>query len=104
MCGVNLSIIVPVYNVENYIEPCLDSIVSQRYRDYELLLIDDGSTDRSGIICDEYAKTDNVRVFHTENRGVSHARNVGINNASGKYIYISSMATTCWPTVSLCSS
>ena len=87
MREVELSIIVPVYNVENYIEACLDSIVSQSYRDYELLLIDDGSTDRSGIICDEYAKLDNVRVFHTENRGVSHARNVGITNAAGKYLY-----------------
>ena len=87
MYKTELSIIIPVYNVEKYIRACLDSVIAQTYRDYELLLIDDGSTDKSGIICDEYARLDNVRAFHTENCGVSHARNIGIVNAVGKYIY-----------------
>ena len=82
-----LSIIVPVYNVERYIRACLDSILSQSYCAYELILIDDGSSDRSGAICDEYAHRDNIRVFHTENRGVSHARNIGIEKATGEYLY-----------------
>lgn len=82
-----LSIIVPVFNAEKYLRPCLESVTSQKYNDCELLLIDDGSTDDSGKICDEYARFDNVSVFHTENRGVSHARNTGIDNAEGKYIY-----------------
>lgn len=82
-----LSIIIPVYNTEKYLRACLDSIIAQTYSDYEVLLIDDGSTDRSGSICDEYAGLDNVHVIHTENLGVSHARNTGIDNAAGRYIY-----------------
>lgn len=81
-----ISIIVPVYNVEKYIHKCIDSILSQSYTDFEVLLIDDGSTDSSGIICDEYARKDaRIRVFHKENGGVSSARNIGILNAKGKY-------------------
>lgn len=82
-----VSIIVPVYNVEIYLRKCLDSIVNQTFRDLEILVIDDGSSDQSGKICDEYAKKDKrIRVFHTENRGLSAARNYGIDHAQGDYI------------------
>lgn len=82
-----LSIIVPVYNVELYIRKCLDSILNQTFQEYELILIDDGSTDQSGIICDEYALKDNrIIVIHKKNEGVSTARNCGIKASSGKYI------------------
>ena len=82
-----ISIIVPVYNVEPYLRKCLDSVVNQTYRDLEILVIDDGSTDGSGAICDEYAEEDErVKVFHTENRGLSCARNMGLNNANGEWI------------------
>lgn len=82
-----ISVIVPVYNVQKYLSRCIDSILSQTFTDFELLLIDDGSKDNSGKICDEYAKKDErIKVFHEENRGVSSARNKGIENAFGKYI------------------
>lgn len=82
-----ISVIVPVYNVEPYLRKCLDSIVNQTYRDLEILVIDDGSTDGSGKICDEYAEKDGrIRVFHTENRGLSCARNLGLDNANGEWI------------------
>ena len=82
-----ISVIVPVYNVEKYLHKCIDSILVQTFTDFELLLIDDGSTDKSGDICDEYAVKDaRVRVFHTENRGVSAARNHGLREASGDWI------------------
>lgn len=82
-----ISIIVPVYNVEKYLRECLDSIISQTFTDWECLLIDDGSPDKSGEICDEYAAKDSrIRVFHKENGGVSSARNVGLDNTTGKYI------------------
>ena len=82
-----ISIIVPVYNVEQYLPQCLDSIINQTYRNLEILLIDDGSTDNSGKICDEYAKLDNrIRVFHKKNEGLSSARNLGINNCTGSFI------------------
>lgn len=82
-----LSIIVPVYNVELYIRKCLDSILNQTFREYELILVDDGSTDQSGAICDEYALKDNrIVVIHKENEGQSTARNCGIKASSGKYI------------------
>lgn len=89
MCMSNpkISIIVPVYNAEKYLNRCIDSILSQTFKDFEVLLVDDGSKDKSGAICDEYAKKDNrVRVFHKENGGVSSARNVGLDEANGKYI------------------
>lgn len=82
-----ISVIVPVYNVEKYLSHCIESILSQTFTDFELLLVDDGSTDKSGEICDEYAKTDaRIKVFHTENRGVSAARNLGIKEASADWI------------------
>lgn len=85
-----ISVIVPVYNVEKYLPRCIDSILSQTFTDFELLLIDDGSTDNSGKICDEYAKHDSrIMVFHKENGGVSSARNIGLDNAKGKWITFS---------------
>jgi len=82
-----ISVIVPVYNVEKYIGKCIDSILNQTYSDLELLLIDDGSPDESGMICDEYAKRDSrIRVLHKENGGVSSSRNIGVDNARGKWI------------------
>ena len=81
-----ISVIVPVYNVEPYLRKCLDSILAQTYRDLEILVIDDGSTDGSGQICDEYKKDERVRIFHTENKGLSAARNLGLDNATGDWI------------------
>ena len=82
-----ISVIVPVYKAEAYLCRCVDSILSQTFKDFELLLIDDGSPDRSGEICDEYAKRDSrVRVFHKENGGVSSARQCGLDNAKGEYV------------------
>lgn len=82
-----ISVIVPVYNVEKYLERCIDSILKQTYSDLEILLIDDGSSDKSGKICDEYAKKDNrIKVIHKKNGGISDVRNVGIENAKGDYI------------------
>lgn len=81
-----ISIIVPVYQVEKYIKQCVDSILAQTFTDFELILVDDGSKDNSGKICDEYAEKDKrVRVIHKENGGLSDARNKGLDNASGKY-------------------
>ena len=82
-----ISVIVPVYNTEKYLHRCIDSILAQTFEDFELLLIDDGSKDNSGAICDEYAARDSrVRVFHKENGGVSSARNLGLDNAVGEWI------------------
>ena len=83
-----ISIIVPVYNAEKWLERCLDSIVAQTYTDWELLLIDDGSTDDSATICDEYAaKDERIRVFHKENGGVVQARRIGVEQSHGEFIY-----------------
>lgn len=82
-----ISVIVPVYNVEQYLCRCIDSILAQTFTDFELLLIDDGSRDRSGEICDKYARKDErVRVFHKENGGVCLARNLGLEKAKGEWI------------------
>lgn len=82
-----VSFIVPVYNVENYLEGCINSILSQENcRDYELILIDDGSTDNSGGICDKYKSDSRVTVIHKKNEGVSVARNIGMKLAKGEYI------------------
>ena len=81
------SIIVPVYNVEQYLHQCIDSILQQSFPYFELLLINDGSSDSSGVICDEYALKDKrIRVFHEQNGGVSIARNIGIENVKGQWI------------------
>lgn len=82
-----VSIIVPVYNIENYIRVCIESILAQTYESFELILVDDGSKDNSGILCDEYAAIDSrVKVIHKENGGVSSARNTGLQQAKGKWI------------------
>lgn len=82
-----VSIIVPVFNAEKTIERCINSILGQTYKDFELLLLDDGSTDQSGRICDEYAEKDaRIRVLHKENSGVSDTRNQGISIAEGEYL------------------
>ena len=84
-----ISVIVPVYNAEKYLHRCIDSILSQTFTDFELLLINDGSKDSSGAICDEYAAKDNrVRVFHKENCGVSSARNLGIVNSIAEFVVL----------------
>ena len=82
-----ISFIVPIYNVEKYLNECVDSILSQDFEDYEIILIDDGSTDNSGAICDEYARRyENIIVKHKLNGGLSDARNAGIELANGKYV------------------
>lgn len=81
------SVIVPVYNVEKYLNECIDSILSQTFTDFELILVNDGSKDNSGRICDEYAEKDSrVKVIHKENGGLSDARNKGTKSAEGEYI------------------
>lgn len=82
-----LSVIIPVYNVERFLEDCIISVLNQDYSDIEILLIDDGSTDSSGSICNQFQKKDSrIHVYHTENLGVGHARNLGIEKAEGDYI------------------
>ena len=82
-----VSIIVPIYNVEEYLNKCLDSIINQTYKNLEIILVNDGSTDGCGNICDEYAKRDNrIKVIHKKNGGLSDARNAGMNIALGDYI------------------
>src|SRR5690554_6730418 len=84
---IKISIIIPVYNVEEYLPRCIDSVLIQRNIQFEVVLVNDGSTDSSGLICDEYAQADNrVKVFHQLNSGVSSARNLGIENATGEWI------------------
>lgn len=86
MC--KISIITPVYKVENYLEKCIESILNQTFRDFELFIVDDGSPDNCGKIADEYAKKDNrVRVIHKSNGGAPSARNAGIKEATGEYLY-----------------
>ena len=81
------SILIPVYNVESYLQKCLDSVLAQCFEDYEVILVDDGSTDESGKLCDRYAEKypDKIRVFHTENRGLISARVIGKKNAKGEF-------------------
>ena len=85
-CQYIISVIVPVYNAEKYIRRCVDSILNQTFEQFELLLIDDGSTDRSLAICDSYTYDKRIRVIHQTNQGVSVSRNNGIGNAVGQYI------------------
>lgn len=82
-----ISIIVPVYKAEKFISRCVDSVIAQTYQDWELILVDDGSPDQSGVICDNYSRNDQrIKVFHKQNGGVSSARNLGLNNAQGEWI------------------
>ena len=86
MC--KISVIIPVHNTRCYIRSCMESVLSQSCADLELLLIDDGSDDGSGAVCDEFAQIDSrVKVFHVENCGVSAARNIGLDNVNGEWIY-----------------
>lgn len=82
-----ISVVLPIYNVQNYLEQCVQSLIEQTYKDIEILLVDDGSTDKSGEICDKLAtKDDRITVFHKENGGTHTARNLGIQKASGEYV------------------
>ena len=82
-----ISVIVPVYNVEKYLEKCVKSILNQTYSNFEILLINDGSTDNSDIICDKIKNLDDrIKVFHRENSGVSATRNFGLENSTGNLI------------------
>lgn len=83
-----VSVIVPIYGVEAYLPTCIKSVLSQTYSDFELILVDDGSPDHCGAICDEYAKKDaRIRVIHKKNGGLSDARNAGLDESSGKYVF-----------------
>lgn len=83
-----ISVVIPVYNTEKYLERSITSVLKQTYTNIELILIDDGSTDKSGIICDDFAdKYSNIFVFHKENKGLSHTRNYGVKKARGEYLF-----------------
>ena len=87
MLNPRVSVIIPVYNVEKYLPQCIDSLIHQTLSDIEILLVDDGSTDESGIICDEYSKHDTrIRVIHKINEGLSSARNVGIEESTAPFL------------------
>ena len=83
-----ISVIVPVYNVEKYLRQCLTSLVNQTYKNIEVVMVDDGSKDSSGLICDEYAiNYQNFSVVHKKNAGLGMARNTGLDNIKGKYVF-----------------
>lgn len=82
-----ISVVIPVYNVENYVSKCIESVIKQTYKDLEIIIVNDGSTDRSGSICDFYSRLDKrIVIIHQENKGLSAARNKGIESATGEYI------------------
>ena len=84
-----ISIIVPIYNIEDYVSKCIESIINQTYSNLEIILVDDGSSDNSGRICDEFKRQDpRIVTIHKENGGLSSARNAGIEAAKGKYIVL----------------
>ena len=84
---VKVSVIIPVYNVRRYLRQCLESVISQTYQNIEILIIDDGSTDGGGRICDQFAMRDaRIRVVHTDNRGLAAARNLGLENAEQEVV------------------
>ena len=88
MVSNKVSVVIPVYNVEKYLRECVDSVLIQSYTDLEIILVDDGATDSSGKICDEYVATDKrVKVIHKENGGLSSARNIGLDSSTGQYVY-----------------
>ena len=95
-----ISVIVPVYKVEQWLGPCVDSILNQTFRDFELILVDDGSPDNSGALCEEYAKKDpRVRVLHKANGGLSSARNAGIEAAKAPYLALWTRTILCGPSI-----
>ena len=106
MKDIKVSIIIPIYKSEKYLSKCIDSIIAQEYSNWEMLLIDDGSPDKSGEICDEYAKRDNrIKVFHKENGGVSSARSLGMDNIEGDYVtFVDSDDWLLENALTLCSS
>ena len=82
-----ISIIIPVYNVEKYLECCVNSVITQSFKDLDIILVDDGSTDNSPVICDEFARIDSrIKVIHKSNGGLSEARNAGLSKAIGEYV------------------
>lgn len=84
---VAISVIIPLYNAELYLPTCLQHILLQTFKDFEVIIVDDGSTDSSGIICDEYAQKDSrIKVFHQKNKGVSAARNFALSKVCGEYV------------------
>lgn len=84
-----VSIIIPIYKIEEFMKPCVDSVLKQTYKNLEIILVDDGSPDECPKICDEYAKKDNrINVIHKKNGGLSDARNVGMKQAAGKYLFL----------------
>ena len=91
------SIIVPIYRVEKYLNKCVDSVLCQTFDDFELILVDDGSPDRCGQICDSYANADSrIKVVHKNNGGLSSARNTGLDIATGKYIIFLDSKNILW--------
>ena len=83
-----VSVIIPIYNMENFLVKCLDSVRCQSYQNLEIILVDDGSTDKSALLCDCFAEIDSrIYVIHKENGGLGSARNAGLERASGEYIY-----------------
>ena len=87
MSNISISVLIPAYNVESYLSRCIDSVLSQSFNDFEVILIDDGSSDSTGKICDEYANKDSrIKVFHQKNQGISATRNLCLKYASGEYI------------------
>ena len=83
-----VSVIIPLYNKEKYIKRCIDSLVKQTYKNLQIIIVDDGSTDESGKICDQYSEIDSrIHVIHKKNGGLSDARNVGLDYAVGEYIF-----------------
>ena len=83
---IDISVIIPVYKAEDYLVKCIESFLNQTYDNFELILVDDGSPDNSGLICDQYARIDSrIRVIHKSNGGVSSARQAGVDAANGKY-------------------
>lgn len=98
-----ISVIIPIYNVAGYLDECVQSVVSQKYTDWECILVDDGSTDGSGDICDKWTKkNERIRVIHQTNGGVSRARNTGIVNAKGDYLYFIDADDWCLENVFSC--
>ena len=86
--GILVSIVIPVYNVEDYLEQCLQSVINQTYKNLELIVINDGSTDSSGDIIERYVKKyNNIICVNQKNSGLSYSRNVGLDKSNGKYIY-----------------